>query len=168
MIITTGSGTYFMSCNGMYDPDITGTGGQLLYFDQLMELYNHYQVTSSFAEFQPITGSAVVMALFIDDDQNISGDAFVCGARPGAKIMNLGAVESRTPTMRHAWSCRKTFGPNVINNFVYMGNVTSNPGEQSYYVVRVHDLSLTSYTLNVRVKITFNAVFTELKTIGSS
>lgn len=168
MTITTGQGNYFMSCNGMYDPDITGTGSQPLYFDQLMELYNHYTVTSSFAEFQPITGSNAVLTVYVDDDTTSSGDAFVCGARPGAKITNMGSVESRSPTIRQGWSGKRLFGPNVLNNSLFRGSSIANPPEQSYYVLVVYDPSLSSYTLNVRVKITFNATFTELKTIGSS
>lgn len=35
---------YVFSCNGLYDPNITGTGHQPRGFDQLMALYDHYVV----------------------------------------------------------------------------------------------------------------------------
>lgn len=36
--------THVFSANGLYDPDITGTGHQPIGFDQLMALYDHYTV----------------------------------------------------------------------------------------------------------------------------
>jgi len=47
---TTGAsvaGTYVFSANGIFDPDITGTGGQPMGFDQMMIFYNHYTVVRS-------------------------------------------------------------------------------------------------------------------------
>jgi hypothetical protein len=34
--------TYTVSCNNLYDPNVTGTGHQPMGFDQLMPLYDHY------------------------------------------------------------------------------------------------------------------------------
>ncbi len=48
---TTGApATYVFSCNGLYDPNITGTGHQPHGFDQLMQNYKNYQVLSSSIE----------------------------------------------------------------------------------------------------------------------
>jgi len=44
--LTTTSGavsTYVFAANGLYDPNITGTGHQPMGFDQLLQFYNHYQ-----------------------------------------------------------------------------------------------------------------------------
>lgn len=35
---------YFFSCNGLYDPNITGTGHQPLGFDQIATMFDHYIV----------------------------------------------------------------------------------------------------------------------------
>jgi len=37
-------GVYIFSCNGLFDPDVTGTGHQPRGFDQLMLFYDHYVV----------------------------------------------------------------------------------------------------------------------------
>lgn len=168
--VTTGNGIYFMSTNGLYDPDISGTGAQPLYFDQLMELYNHYTVTDSSAEFQVLTSNEpIVMALHVDDDTSATGDTFVSGARPGAKILNVSGTDAvQAPVMRMNWNAAAMFGPGVLNNALFRGNSAANPDEQMYYVVHVYDPTLTSYTLLVRCKMSFRATFTELKTIASS
>lgn len=41
------SAVHVFAANGMYDPDITGTGHQPLYFDEWMAMYYHYVVTES-------------------------------------------------------------------------------------------------------------------------
>jgi len=47
-ISTTNSDTYFeVALNGMYDPDITSTGGQPQGFDQYAAMYKYYRVIAS-------------------------------------------------------------------------------------------------------------------------
>ena len=42
-----GLSAHYFSANGMFDPDVTGTGHQPLYYDQWMVNYEHYQVLGS-------------------------------------------------------------------------------------------------------------------------
>lgn len=49
---STNAATYLFSLNGMYDPNITGTGHQPRGFDNLMALYDHYVVIACKAEFK--------------------------------------------------------------------------------------------------------------------
>jgi len=44
---STGSNVWQFSANGMYDPDITGTGHQPLYYDNYTALYDRYHVKYS-------------------------------------------------------------------------------------------------------------------------
>lgn len=43
----TGSNLWQFGANGLYDPDITGTGHQPMYFDNYAALYRQYRVTRS-------------------------------------------------------------------------------------------------------------------------
>jgi len=60
--ITSGAGVagaYVFSANGCFDPDVTGTGGQPMGFDQMMIFYNHYTVVRSSIQviFANVTGT---------------------------------------------------------------------------------------------------------------
>lgn len=63
---------YVFSCNGMYDPDITGTGGQPLYFDQMTAIYNHYTVIGSKVTIKVLNASPstgiIGCGILINDD----------------------------------------------------------------------------------------------------
>lgn len=167
--VTTGAGSYVMSCNGMFDPDITGTGTQPLYFDQLMELYNHYVVTSSSVEFQALgSETRQVMTVFLDDDASTGGGALEAAQRPGAVSTCINIPGAQAPTLRKTWNGSSYFGPGILNNSLFRGDSSSNPAEQMYYVVKVYDPSLASTTYLIRCKVTYNATFTELKTVTPS
>jgi len=71
--------TYVMSCNGLFDPNITGTGRQPLYFDQLTALYNHYVVIGSKCTFKftpaAVTSQCLRVACFIEDGASVTPTA---------------------------------------------------------------------------------------------
>lgn len=46
----TGLSQYQWALNSLYDPDLTGTGAQPTYFDQLAEVYNNYRVYGAMVE----------------------------------------------------------------------------------------------------------------------
>ncbi len=60
---------HVFSLNGMFDPDITGTGHQPRGFDQLMPLYDHYTVIAAHVEavFCPVAGNPVRFGMFLRD-----------------------------------------------------------------------------------------------------
>jgi hypothetical protein len=53
-------GVHVFSANGLYDPDITGTGHQPRGFDQLIPLYDHYVVRKCVVRVQFVTLSSVI------------------------------------------------------------------------------------------------------------
>lgn len=54
-------GTHIFRANGLFDPDVTGTGTQPYGFDQWMPFYNHYVVLGSkcSATFTPVASDGV-------------------------------------------------------------------------------------------------------------
>lgn len=168
--VASGVGQYIFTTNGLYDPNITGIGNQPLYFDQLMEIYNHYVVTSSAIEVTPLGSTASRdewMTMYIDDDTTVSSSG-TAPTRPGAKTKAFNSFVQTTTPMRHGWNAERNFGPGVLNNTLFRGNASSNPAEQMYYVVQINDTQLGDYALPILVKITYTATFTELKTVPGS
>lgn len=64
---STAAAMRVFSANGLYDPDITGVGHQPRGFDQLMSLYQHYNV------------SKAVMTADFDHVESSGSYAFMCG-----------------------------------------------------------------------------------------
>ncbi|PWN73053.1 hypothetical protein CV717_29100, partial [Bacillus cereus] len=65
---------YYFSCNGIHDPNITGTGHQPYGHDTVASLYNHYRVDKSVITVSPTTsGSQNIWGVSITDDTVTSG-----------------------------------------------------------------------------------------------
>ena len=58
---------YQFSCNGLYDPNITGTGHQPMYFDQVTPIYNQYRVIGAKARAlsQRVLGLRFLISLVV-------------------------------------------------------------------------------------------------------
>lgn len=130
------------SANGLYDPNISGTGHQPLGFDQLVGVvYNHYTVVG-----------AKIKVYFMSTDEGSLGEALV-GIQtsatipisaalttlvedPGSKmgvLTNLDAKASTTLTANVSLS--KFLGQNVIGEDDNAGSSSANPTEQVYFNV---------------------------------
>lgn len=167
--VATGNGSYVFSANGLYDPDITGTGTQPLYFDQLMALYNHYVVTSSTITVEALNDGSdrsLVLTCYPDDDTTIAGN-FTAMQRPGA-VVKSGNPLNQAVIIKNYWSAYKHFGPGVLNNSLFRGDTTRNPDEQMYFAIQLQELGLASFSQNLRVTIRYSTTFSELKTVTAS
>jgi len=163
----------FWSCNGLWDPNVTGTGTQPLYFDQLSAIYNHYTVVSSFCEFQlsgaTTTHNQLFQVAYIDDDTSGAAGSASCLSRPGAVGGVCDSSVQNMPPLRLGWSAAKTFNnTQPWTDPELQGNAASNPAEQSYFVYNLSDASAQTTTYSLLVKMTFNVVWDELKTISTS
>lgn len=172
----SGYGWTLFSCNGLYDPDLSGVGHQPMYFDQLMDLYNHYTVLSSYIEVTPLGNVGVpdalqqTIACYIDDDTStgITSWNYIL-ERIGcvSKDFNLGT--SGPPKLKKFWNASSTFPGDALSRDELQGTVTTNPTEQSVFVVAyAGGISLATSSRTVRVKVVYNAVFDEWKSIAAS
>lgn len=170
---SSGTITHLFSCNGLYDPNITGAGHQPLYFDQMMTLYNHYTVTGSkiTVEVCDVASYNMVASIYIDDDTTVVSNAAEAMERPGAVYCAYsgGGIGTSRPKLTKRWSLGNTFGQIGLANPSTQGDSSGNPTEQSYYVIHLTDPSggRTGSTM-VNVLIEYTATFTELKTVAQS
>jgi len=170
--VTSGAGSagaYVFSANGLFDPDITGTGHQPMGFDQMMLFYNHYTVTNSRMRLQYEAGSAVAPTVCLA----VSGTSTALTA--STQIMETGRCVLGWPTsigvaMSHgsltSFCNLRTFQGlrNVIDDPDMRGDAASNPTEQVYYIVYVwcpNDSTVVSASIQGLIE--FDTIFHEPK-----
>lgn len=162
---------HVFSANGMYDPDITGTGHQPLLFDQYVAtLYNHYTVIGS-----------KITCYFANTD-TVHGQ--ICGVRLSDSVT---ALTNPTQLLEQGRSSYKLYAPiaagggtapctlkvappkflasakGSLSNDQLRGNSAANPSEQCYFHVfgMCDDSASDAGGINVTVVIEYLAMLTE-------
>jgi len=166
----TGVGQYIFSCNGLYDPNITGTGSQPLYFDQLSAVYNHYTVLRSRIKvtFGAISSAPHVYSIVVEDDTSGPVNAIVASERPMSTTKMVSPQNDGLCTLSLSWDAAQVFGPNPMAQDSLQGTPASNPTEQSYFVIQGYDTSLTGSSQTIYVQMEFDVVWDEFATTARS
>jgi len=174
MTVTAGAfTTYQFSCNGMYDPNISGTGHQPHGFDQMMVLYDHYTVLNSTFKLDLATpyqaNPMPAMVVWIDDDTTVgAATLFSAAERPTAKWQMISPGTDKPPAMYLKWNAKDTFAGDALSDKTLSGDANTNPAEQSYYSIGVADTALTTQVYYLGVTIKYDVVFDELASLGNS
>ncbi len=173
--ITINSGTAFyqFSCNGLYDPNTTGTGHSVMYYDELTAIYDHYTVFRSKmrVEFFLKTASPDTMmyAGYVDDDTSIAGTVVQAAEQVGAKHGYATSLAVKPYVIELIWDAKKYFGGDIFDNDDLAGGTTSNPAEQSYFTLFFQSTNAAlSGTVQALVSIEYETVWDELKTSAQS
>lgn len=172
----TSTAHYTFSANGMYDPNVTGTGHQPNGFDQLMGFFNHYTVVDSTIRvaFAPTTGSNIVPGFWdvlLTDDATLSvaTPEDLMESREGTGMAYLVGSErgyiGQSKAITRKFNAKRFFAKSsIVGDALYRGNASSNPTEQAFFTI-VHadvfgnDPAPTSFS----VVIDYLAVLTEPK-----
>lgn len=173
--------SHFFSANGMYDPDITGTGHQPLFFDQYMAGYDHYTVIGSrirVTPSNPSTADIVPLAYgcIIDDNATFTyatTDAIVESNQ--GRYFKLAGPHNAPQTaysksLTRKFSAKKFFGTKaLIGQEEYKGSASTNPSEEAYFGVWVGSIGNTDGgNLYLTCEIEYIAVLTEPKFVNQS
>lgn len=160
---------YKFRCNGMFDPNHSGTGHQPMYFDQLAALYNHYTVTKSKIKVSfgnlDLTGATVGVGIYIDDDTSSIPTTFESSMeQSSATFTTVGGATSEPRSITKYWNAVQAFGPNPMANDNLQGNGTTDPTEQQIFVLCCQPIQTASSTVNigVLVEIEYTATWDEL------
>lgn len=161
---------HVFSCNGLYDPDVTGIGTQPYYFDQLMAIYDHYTVMGSkiTATLQGYTSSSSYPLTFmigVNDDATIQDNLLREQAGTNSAAVNL---NSEPKVLNNTWSARATFGPGTTSDPNMRGSASANPTESSTFAVAIKSPTVDTVTAYLRVVVDYNAIFSELKDAAAS
>lgn len=142
------------SANGLYDPDISGTGHQPLMYDEYTNLYGQYRVISSKIKVTPVLSgtSTVVPGLYgvlleadgvldyslatsIIEDQRIKGSWGTFGTTVSM------STAQRTSTKMATFKSKSFFGPRNAGNPVNTNVNPSDDGQLAFYQLWVGSLA---------------------------
>lgn len=131
--------SYVYSANGLFDPDITSTGHQPLFFDPMMQLYNHYTVQR--ARIQVIANSTVGSVptragLMISGDTSVSTDFRVNLENGQVSTVVLESKQqfgSAARLFREVDIAKFQGVVNVLDDPDLRGAANANPAEQTYF-----------------------------------
>lgn len=131
-----GIATQVFSCNGIYDPDITGAGHQPRGFDELMPLYNHYRVLGAYMTLRVNNGSSDQGSIYGISIQDTSSalsllNDYLESGTVRSKLVGtndgMGISGMKFKICPHKWMGLKYDEDNL------RGSVSANPTEQAYF-----------------------------------
>jgi hypothetical protein len=168
---------YAFSANGLYDPNLTGTGHQPKGFDQLMAIYDHvvcYRSTirvdhSSAATAGPVGVIGVNLLDTVDTTFSDYHDLVELGAK--YLVLPFNASISNTPPLYAECDVRKFLGvDDVFDDRSLSTAITSNPTEDVVYSIwyQASDLSSNPEAVQFVVKIKYHVRFVEPKQLIGS
>jgi len=156
------------SVNGLFDPDISGTGHQPAGFDQMMVFFNHYCGLSARIKVLCKNTNANTLTVGIRQDADTSPLTVIDQIIEDGGVVydNLEAkgVYGANKTLQMSCSILKLQGLSLSNfcaDSTLRGSAAANPTEQSYFHLGVWDSSGTGGTVNMDVVIDFVAMFLE-------
>lgn len=165
---TTTNNAYVFAANGLYDPDVTGTGGQPMGFDQMNLFYNHYTVLRCRITVLASNTSATLTPMFA---VTVSGSSSVITSPE--QLVEAGDVATNWLGFAGAKGSRATFKRSVnmaafqgvddiMDDPNMRGDAASNPTEMVYFHLNTwNPSSATQITTNFQVLMEFDTMFHE-------
>jgi len=173
---TSGSliGKYVFRANGLYDPNVTGSGHQPMYFDQQTAIYNHFVVVRSkikvYASSGASAGVPTMLAILGNDDATTTPTSLE-GVRENANCSPMKMIvpdQGSSVILTASYDANQIFGPNAMSQDNLEGTAAADPTEGYFFVVCQQGIPITGTTLNYFVEIEYQALWRELKDIVSS
>lgn len=171
--------THTFSCNGLYDPDITGVGHQPMGFDQYVGVfYDHYvvikaQITATFCTTGTLASTSTArVGIAIRDSSGYTGDIdnlIEQGRTTYRTISPLGS--SNRVVIKYNINPNKFLGRSKpLSDSQLKGGVSSNPTEQCYFILWAGQNDGASDVLPIQcnVSIRYFAVLVEPKMLSGS
>jgi len=155
---------YVYSANGCFDPNVTGTGGQPLLWDQYSTLYVEYFVSHSKIEIECLntnntsglylvvfpTTSSIGVSLLVDAQSQDYSHRTFCG-------INTSLSKCR---LRNNIHIRKLWGHDISREQNFRAAVSAQPSNQAYWVINAYAAdNSTNVTYDLNIKLTYTVRF---------
>lgn len=171
---TTGApARYKFNCNGMYDPNYSGTGHKPMCFDQMAALYNHYTVIGSKIRCTVVNATSAgvlgeVALMYNDDTATSTADISSVAEQVRGKGRLIPAGSTVPFFLSNKYSAKKIFGGTVMSNTSLIGTATTNPTETSFWDIVYQAYGTGTNNVVVKVDISYIAIWSEPKDLGPS
>jgi len=160
--------TYVFAVNGLYDPNITGTGHQPMGFDQLMIFYNHYCVTKCKISLVATNASAAPCQIVIRQDAGSTPITVIdrileIGANSYTHLDVSGTTNSQKE-LKMSMDIAQLQGISrsaLTADSTLRGDASQNPTELSYAHIQVFSAAGFTATVNFDILFEMQAYFLE-------
>jgi len=165
--------SYVFAANGLFDPNITGTGHQPMGFDQMMLSYNHYCVMDAQIRctFKNTLASNLQVAVTVSPTatpQSVVDTILEFGGLQ-TTCLEVKGVSGAVQTISESVNIGRIQGVvNPQDDPSLQGSAAANPAEVTYFILYAWDSAGTSGSANCDVQIEFTALFTEPRVLSPS
>lgn len=169
---------YFFSANGIYDPNITGTGHQPMGFDTMIAYYEQATVVRSTITVQAYNNSSTVPArvwLSLAPDTTAITDTTEITENGLLRHVDLNTTgENKVGVISLGCDIAKYFGRQrgrgILNDVNLYNTAAANPTEQVYFNITSSGIMATSGTYNITFQaiISYDVVFWEPRKVVTS
>ncbi len=162
------TGYKIFAANGLYDPNISDTGHQPMYFDNYTAIYDQYTVIGSKISVIGCNSGAtdtIVFGLVGDDDSTISTTRATLMEQNNTTYTLLGSLHSGPAHLSMTFEPLRDFGVDVKDDGASAPSIGANPTELWCYAVYAAAANGTSsIAIDFTLEIEYTVKFTELKT----
>ncbi len=166
--------TYLYKCNGLYDPNYTGTGHQPMGYDQLASVYSHYCVTASRIKLTQLTSPAnpTVVGVLVSDQNGSSGPWPAVTEQAKNRVSFVAPTQSSTQKIivRQKWDLHTMTGIIDGSDSTYSAAVGADPTDVQYFIIFLQalDMSTDIAAQWYLVELEYDVTFTVRKEMTSS
>jgi len=168
------AGNYIFSANGVYDPNVTGTGHQPMAFDQMMLYYEQATVVRSSITVACIPAYPMRVAIYLSPDVGPITDPSrlvengLIKSVPLSGLASAPVVNNRQPEITLSCDVASYFGRKTSRELTDDDQLTTtaaaNPTEQVYFIIAGWQLTpdgSTAKALTFDVLLSYDVIFWE-------
>lgn len=169
--------TYVFSANGLYDPNITGSGHQPTGFDQMTALYGEYVVVGAnckvtFQNTATTAGTACMFGVYLSRTTSTAsiGYTYLENGNCVYTTAEYNGTGSSVKVLNYSCDMSKEASTDITKDEGYSGTGSANPAEQRFFFVWACPLDFASDlgAQTALVEITYDVIWRDRQNTDTS
>lgn len=169
MTNVAGQGSYVFAMNGLYDPNITGTGHQPMAYDEWSAFYDQYQVLSSkiYCRILPPDTNTTGVCIYPSRDGTLPNNYADAREQPYSRS-KWSQNQSTKQSISNYMSIKKLEG-RITSSVNYTATINTNPSAERYWIIFCESPTGTAINdIIFDVQLTYYVKFYGRKSLGQS